>query len=211
MSHDGKQAAPLKILRVDASMRRDGSVTRSLVDRLIARMRDATDREIAVETRDLADGAPLIDASWIAANFTDPSQRDAAQKDALAHSDALVAELQAADVLVIGAPIYNFGVPAALKAWIDQVARARVTFRYTEAGPVGLLDGKKAYIVIASGGTQSESTIDFATPYLKHVLGFLGIHDVETISADRLGSGSEAVVAAAQARIDEVGAAPTPA
>jgi len=90
-----------------------------------------------------------------------------------------------ADVLVIGVPIYNFGIPAALKAWVDMVARARLTFRYTEQGPEGLLRVKRAYLVVASGGTAAGSAVDFATGYLRHVLGFLGIDDVEIIAADR--------------------------
>jgi FMN-dependent NADH-azoreductase len=116
-----------------------------------------------------------LDTDWVTANFTPPEERGEAERAALAESDALVAELKAADVLVIGVPIYNFGIPAALKAWVDLVARARVTFRYTEQGPVGLLTGKRAYLAVASGGTPVGSAIDFATGYLRHVLGFLGI------------------------------------
>ena len=129
-----------KILRIDASMRRAGSVTRDLTDRLIDKLR-AENQEVSVVTRDLADGVPMIDETWIGANFTDEAARDDNQRAALAVSDSLIAELQAADTLVIGLPVYNFGVPAALKAWIDLVARARVTFRYSETGPVGLLTG----------------------------------------------------------------------
>ena len=119
------------------------------------------------------------------ANFTDPAVRTDAQRETLSGSDVLVAELKAADQIVIGAPIYNFSIPAALKAWIDQVARARETFRYTEAGPEGLLTGKTAWLVIASGGVPMDSAMDFATPYLRHVLGFLGIVDVRVIDASR--------------------------
>jgi FMN-dependent NADH-azoreductase len=129
---------------------------------------------------------PFVDGSWIAANFTDPAARDADKQAALALSDTLVREVQAADVLVIGVPIYNFGVPATLKAWIDMIARARVTFRYTDQGPQGLLTGKKAYLLVASGGTPVGSAIDFATPWLKHVLAFIGITEVEVIAAERL-------------------------
>ena len=144
--------------------------------------------------RDLIDGIGFVDESWIAANFTAAEERTVTQRERLSESDQLVAELQAADVVVIGAPVYNFGVPATLKAWVDQVARARVTFRYTDAGPEGLLEGKKAYVVIASGGVPVDSAVDFATPYLRHALGFLGIHDVEVIAADRLNvRGDEAV------------------
>ncbi len=171
------------LLRVDASMREDGSATRWAADKLVAALSDAATR---VVRRDLAESpAPFVDAAWIAANFTPEEKRTAADRAALAGSDALVAELQAADTLVIAAPIYNFGVPAALKAWIDQVARARVTFRYTENGPVGLLTGKKAYLVVASGGTAIDSPIDFATPYLRHVLGFIGITDVEVVAVEK--------------------------
>lgn len=173
---------PETILRIDASMRHEGSVTRDLTDLLIAARPDAK-----VVVRDLAsDPLPQIDADWIAANFTDPAERSAAQADMLALSDTLVAELRAADEIIIGVPIYNFGVPAALKAWVDLVARARETFRYTETGPVGLLDGKRATLVLASGGTGLGSEIDFVTPWLRHVLGFIGISDVSIIAADRL-------------------------
>jgi FMN-dependent NADH-azoreductase len=138
-------------------------------------------------------------------------QRSAAQRAALAESDALVAELAAADLLVIGVPIYNFGVPAALKAWVDMVARARLTFRYTENGPEGLLRGKRAYLVVASGGTAVGSEIDFATGYLRHVLGFLGIEDVQIIAADR-GSlrGERDAVDAALGQIAQLLPAATP-
>ena len=178
---------PLKILEVSASGRRSDSVSRVLTQDLI----DALERrnEPAIVTRrDLAAGVPHVDEAWIAANFTPAEQRTAAQREVLARSDALVAELKDADVVVIGTPIYNFAVPAALKAWIDMVARARLTFRYTDNGPVGLLAGKKAYVVVTSGGVPVDSAIDFATPYLRHALGFIGIDDVEVIAADRLNS-----------------------
>lgn len=173
----------LHILRVDSSGRGEGSVTRSLADLLVQGL--AERQPVQVVNRDVAQGLPFVDADWIAANFTDPDQRDDAKRAALALSDGLVREVMDADVLVIGVPLYNFGVPASLKAWIDQVARARVTFRYTEHGPEGLLKGKKAYLVVASGGTALGGAIDFATPWIKHVLGFLGIDDVEVIAAER--------------------------
>jgi len=182
-------ARPLRILEVSASGRRGDSVSRALTQDLIDTLEDRNGAAI-VTRRDLADGVPLIDEAWIGANFTPSEQRTPAQRDVLARSDALVAELVAADVIVIGAPIYNFGVPAALKAWIDMVARARLTFRYTKDGPVGLLSGKKAYVVVTSGGVPVDSTADFATPYLRHALGFIGIDDVEVIAADRLNNGA---------------------
>lgn len=192
---------PLRILRVDASARVEGSVTRQLADRLVEGLA-ARAGEAAVTRRDVAEGVAFVDAEWVAANFTDPEARSAGQRDKLAGSDALVAEAKAADVWVIATPIYNFGVPASLKAWVDQIARARLTFRYTEAGPEGLLQNKKAYIVVASGGTAVGSAIDFATPWLKHVLGFLGVDDVEVIAADRGMPRGEAARQHAAAAID---------
>ena len=171
-----------KILRIDASMRHTGSVTRALTDKLVARLRAANPASEVVH-RDLADGVPMVDEAWIGANFTDPAERDDTQRAALAGSDRLVAEIKQADTLVIGLPIYNFGVPAAFKAWIDMIARARETFRYTETGPEGLMTGKRALIVVASGGVPVGSAMDFATPYVRHALAFIGITDVEFIPA----------------------------
>jgi len=193
----------LKILRIDASARQEGSTTRQLSDALIDALRDRHGR-VQLMTRDLAKTPPpLLDADWIAANFTEPQARHAQQRAKLARSDELVAELMAAEVVVIGVPVYNFSVPAALKAWIDQVARARLTFRYTEHGPEGLLKGKRAYLVMASGGVAAGSETDFATGYLRHVLGFLGITEVEIVAADQAMLHSDAL-ARARARIDEL-------
>lgn len=174
----------LRVLRIDSSAKNEASVTRQLGDLLIQRLAEL--QAIDLVSRDLAAGLPFIDGNWIAANFTDPAARDSDKQAALALSDALVQEVQAADVLVIGVPIYNFGVPATLKVWIDLIARARLTFQYTEHGPQGLLRGKKAYLLAASGGTPIGGAIDFATPWLKHVLAFIGITDVEVIAAERL-------------------------
>ncbi|MBF9028922.1 FMN-dependent NADH-azoreductase [Rhodobacterales bacterium HKCCE3408] len=185
------------ILRIDASARRAGSVSRELVDRIIARLAEAE-----VVERDLADGLPLIDEAWVGANFTPAADRSAAQRDTLALSDALVSELKAADTIVIGLPIYNFGVPAAFKAWVDQIARAGVTFRYTETGPVGLLAGKRAIVAVASGGTAAGSEIDFATGFVRHVLGFIGITDVEFVAADRLMLDAESTIKSAHEQIE---------
>jgi len=188
------------ILRIDASMRHAGSVTRALTDKLVARLRVASPGA-QVTRRDLAAGVAQVDEAWIGANFTDPAERDDAQRAALAESDQLVAELKAADTLVIGLPIYNFGVPAAFKAWIDMIARARETFRYTETGPEGLMTGKRALVVVASGGVPVGSAADFATPYVRHALAFIGITEVELISAAELNSDPDA-----EARIDELAA-----
>lgn len=184
------------ILRIDASARKTGSVTRDLNDRVIAKF--ANSGEVDVVARDLTEALPQITEDWVGANFTAPEERTPEQVAILKQSDTLVAELEAADVVVIGLPIYNFGVPTALKAWIDLVARAGKTFRYSENGPVGLLEGKRAVITVASGGTERGSDIDFATDYLAHVLGFIGIADVEFVSADRLAVDADASMTKAE-------------
>ena len=190
------------ILRIDASARRTGSVTRDLADRAVARLAPR-----AVIHRDLAARpVPQIDEAWVAANFTPEAERSAGQRGALALSETLVAEIEAADTLVIGVPIYNFGVPAALKAWVDQVARAGRTFRYTAEGPIGLLQGKRAVVIVASGGTEAGSEIDFATGYIRHVLGFIGITDVEIVAADRMMADRDAALARVGDRIDTLAA-----
>ena len=173
-----------KILRVDASMRTEGSVSRQLIDQLISRL--SQDDETHVTIRDLSKGIDIIDEAWIGANFTDPADRSPEQAAALSGSDTLVNELKDADTVVIGTPIYNFHVPAALKAWIDMVARARETFRYTENGPEGLLSGKKVYVIVTSGGTVLGSEADFITNWLTFVLGFIGLNDVTFIDSSGL-------------------------
>ncbi|QGX99611.1 FMN-dependent NADH-azoreductase [Roseovarius faecimaris] len=166
------------LLQIDSSARMQGSTTRALTTRIAERLGGALTR------RDLSSALPQIDENWVNANFTPEADRTPAQRAALALSDQLVAEIKAADVLIIGVPVYNFGIPTALKAWIDQIARAGVTFRYTEAGPEGLLNGKRAILAVASGGTKVGSDIDFATGYMRHILGFIGITDVTLVSAD---------------------------
>lgn len=188
------------LLRVNASMRKQGSISRQLTDELIQSL-VASQPETQIVTRELTQGVSLVDEDWIGANFTGDDERSTAQKAKLAESDALVAELEAADTVVIGVPIYNFGVPAALKAWIDMVCRARRTFAYTENGPVGMLKNKKAYLVIASGGTDSGSDIDFATGYMRHVLGFIGIHDVTIVDGSGLMKDQDAALARARGQI----------
>lgn len=189
------------ILRIDASARNAGSTTRQLTDQLVARLVEQG-YGAAVTQRDLALTPPaLLTEAWVGANFTDETERSDEQRAALAASDELIAELEAADTVVIGVPVYNFAIPASLKAWVDLIARARRTFRYTETGPEGLLKGKKAYLVVASGGVPVGSDYDFATGYLRHVLGFVGITDVAIIAADQQMMDGEAI-ARATASID---------
>lgn len=176
---------PFTILKINSSGRVEGSVSRRLIDRLAARLLAGAPEARVIE-RDVSSGMEFVDEMWIGAYFTPASERDAAQSARLAGSDALVAKLMAADTVVIGVPIYNFGVPAALKAWIDQIARAGLTFTFTDDGPQGLVTGKKAYLVVTSGGTRVDSDIDFATGYMRQALAFVGIDDVTVIPADGL-------------------------
>ena len=183
-------SSPMNVLQIHASGRKEGSVTRDLSSKLVRAFAEA-DIAANFHERDLAEGMPQVDADWIAANFTPLEDRSADQAATLSYSDGLVDELKAADLILIGAPIYNFSIPAALKAWIDQICRARLTFKYTENGPVGLLEGKRAVILVASGGVKVGSEYDFATSYLRHVLGFIGITDVSIVAADQLMSDAE--------------------
>ena len=193
----------LKVLSINSSGRQEGSVTRELGVNLIAALEDRYG-SVELTRRDVGPGLPFVDAAWIEANFTPDDNRTQSHLDTLALSNELVAELKAADVLVIGVPVYNFSISAALKAWIDMIARARLTFRYTENGPVGLLEGKTAYVVVATGGVPVGSPLDFATPYLRHALAFLGINDVNVIAADRVNSNRDESMDRARAEIAEL-------
>ena len=183
------------ILRIDGSMRRHGSDTRKMTDQFLSHL--AARQDIHVTTRDLADSVPPISEDWIDANFTPAADRTTQQRDVLAVSDTLVAEMEAADTIVLGLPVYNFHVPAGVKAWIDQIARVGRTFRYTSEGPQGLLTGKRAVVVVASGGTPLGSEIDFVTDYVSHILGFVGIDDVTFVdgSAGKTTTALDAILA----------------
>lgn len=153
--------------------------------------------------------APLgeLDEPALQALFTPAEQRTADQAARVAIDDAVIAEIQAADVLVLGVPMYNFGVPAQLKNWIDAIARAKVTFTYTEKGPVGLLTGKKVYVALTRGGLYRNTPADTQVPYLKTVLAFLGMTDVQFVYAEGIAMGPQAeqdALASAQAQIEEV-------
>lgn len=155
----------------------------------------------SIVTRDTNTGLATVDAAWVAANFTPVEDRTAEQKATLASSDTLIDELKAADTLIISAPIYNFAVPSTLKSWIDMICRAGVTFKYSAEGPKGLLEGKKAILVMTSGGTAVGSDIDFASGYLRQIMGFIGITDVEVIAADRIAAEGDQAIADARTAI----------
>lgn len=192
-----------RILEISASARDEGSMSRLLTRDLLKAL-DDRHGDITVTRRNVAGGLPFVDADWVVATNTPEEERSDAQRRTLAFSDELVEELMAADIVVIGAPIYNFSIPATLKAWIDLIARVRLTFRYTENGPEGLLKDKKAYVLTPSGGVPVGSPVDFATPYLRHALGFIGITDVHFVGAQGADRGNDQALDDARARIAEL-------
>lgn len=171
------------ILQIHASGRFDGSVTRKVSEQLV-KQQVLEQPELIIQQRELANGLPFLNEKWIESTFTSPEVRNKSHNDALAYSDELVNEIIDADHIVVAVPIYNFSVPAVLKAWIDLIARVHLTFKYTELGPVGLLKDKKATLIFASGGVPIGSPMDFASPYMKHVLEFIGISDITIIDAN---------------------------
>ncbi len=195
----------MKILQVNASARREGANSTKVANRIVERLR-AANPGAAFTLRDLAATPhPVLDEAALGALFTPADQRTAEQAARVALDDALIAEIQAHDTIVLGVPMYNFGVPVQLKSWIDAIARAGVTFRYTETGPVGLLTGKTVYLALARGGLYRNTPNDSQVPYLKSVLGFLGLTDVRLVYAEGLAMGPEAVargMAQADADID---------
>ncbi|MFN3295727.1 FMN-dependent NADH-azoreductase [Caldimonas sp.] len=197
----------MNILQVNSSARIDGSHSTRLASALVERLRERHP-QARVTVRDLARTPhPVLDEAALGALFTPAEQRTPEQAARVALDDALIAEIQAADVVVLGVPMYNFGVPVQLKNWIDAISRAKVTFQYTEKGPEGLLKGKKVYVVLTRGGIYRNQPSDSQVPYLKTVLGFLGMTDVQFIYAEGLAMGPEAerqALANAQAEIDAV-------
>lgn len=182
----------MNILQINGSARSEGANSTRLADDIVARLRAAKPGATLV-LRDLArDPAPLIDEAALAALFTPAEQRTPEQAARVAASDALIAEVQVADAIVLGVPMYNFGISAQLKNWIDAIARAGVTFRYTENGPEGLLKGKTVYVAFARGGRYRDTPADTQTPFLKTVLGFLGMTDVRFVYAEGLNMGEDA-------------------
>ncbi|WP_415402160.1 FMN-dependent NADH-azoreductase [Tateyamaria sp. SN3-11] len=174
----------VSILHVNSSAREGGSASRFGGDMVVEHFK-AHHGDVSVTKREAVDQAAFLTEEWIGASFTPFEDRSAEQNAILATSNAMAQEVLDADILVLGVAMYNFGLPSAMKAWIDQIARPGVTFRPDpEHTYVGLATGKKAYIVLASGETPAGSEMDFATPYLKHVLGFLGVTDIQIIGAD---------------------------
>jgi FMN-dependent NADH-azoreductase len=143
--------------------------------------------DVNVTVRNLSQNpVPHLDAETFQANITKPAERSEEQQKRAQLADTLIEELMNADILVLSVPMYNFGIPSTLKAWIDYVARAGTTFRYTENGPVGLVKNTKAYVLGARGGAYAGTPNDTQTPYLKTFLSFIGITDVEFVLAEKL-------------------------
>lgn len=183
------------LLHINSSVRNAGSVSRTLTAEFIEQWKAVHPADKIVERDLAANTVPHLTEQTMGAFFTPAEQRSAEQASAVKLSDQLVAELMAADVIVIGAPMYNFSVSSALKAWIDHVARAGVTFKYTESGPVGLLTGKKVYVFTSRGGVYSQGpakSMDFHETYLRGVLGFIGLTDVVFVHTEGLALGEEA-------------------
>ncbi len=193
----------MKIVNINASSNKTSSLSTAYAEKLVAKL-VSKNSGATVKTRHTTfDKTPFIDDAILDGLFVN-GERTAAQKEALKFSEELTNELIESDVLVIGTPIYNFSVPASLKAYFDLIARAGLTFKYGEQGPVGLLENKKAYVVITSGGVKVGSEADFAGNYIKQFLGFLGITDVEFIPLDLLMFDSETKIAEADKQIAEL-------
>lgn len=180
-----------RVLIIESSARQQDSISRQLTQTFIQQWQAAHPGD-SITVRDLArNPVPHLDANLLGGWMKPAEQRSAAEQDSLQRSNELTEELLAADVLVMAAPMYNFAIPSTLKAWLDHVLRAGVTFKYTDTGPQGLLTGKRAYVLTARGGIYAGSTADHQEPYLRQVMGFIGIHDVEFIHAEGLNLGGD--------------------
>ena len=186
----------MSLLQINASIFSNHGQSTRLADEFVAAWR-ASNPGAKVIVRNLAeDTVPHLDAERFGAFLAKPGERSVEQQAVVDYSDALIDELKRADILVLGLPMYNFGVPSTLKAYIDHIARAGATFKYTEKGPVGLLTGKKAYVFATRGGLYAGTPLDTQTAYVRDMLRFLGIDDVEFVYAEGLAIGAERKAAA---------------
>ena len=195
----------MKILQINSSVRGTASASTRLASSIVARLL-RIDPKATLVVRE-ATRQPILDEVALEALFTPADARSPEQAARTAIDDATIAEVQAAEVLVIGVPMYNFGVPVQLKAWIDAIAKAGVTFRYSASGPEGLLKGKKVFVALARGGLYRDTPADSQVPYLKSVLGFLGMSDIHFIHAEGLAMGEDVAAkafAAAEAEIENL-------
>jgi FMN-dependent NADH-azoreductase len=182
----------MNILQINSSARADNSYSTRLANTLVERLQ-ATNANATATVRDMGKTShPMLDEFALQAIFTPAEARTPVQQERVALDDALIAEIQAADVLVLAVPMYNFSIPVQLKNWIDAISRAGVTFSYTAQGPEGLLKGKRAIVVQTRGGIHRNQPSDSLTPYLQTFLGFLGITDVQFVFAEGLSMGPDA-------------------
>ncbi len=198
------------LLQINSSLFSEQGVSTRLADEFVAGFQ-AREAEVRLIRRDLgAEPVPHLDAGRVTAIMTPAKQRSPEQQALAEQADALIREVQEADVLVIGLPMYNFSVPSTLKAWFDHIARAGVTFRYTENGPQGLLQGKRAYVFTTRGGQHRDTATDTQAPFVETFLNFLGIEAVEFVYAEGLSMGEDhkqAGLRAAGSRIEQLLAA----
>ncbi len=195
------------LLKINASLFSTQGQSSQLAERFVA-ARQAATPDLKVVSRDLAaEPVPHLDAARFLSFLAKPEERSAEQQAVVAYSDALIEEVRQADEIVIGLPMYNFGIPSTLKAYFDHIARAGVTFRYTATGPEGLLTGKKVTVFAARGGLYAGTPKDSQTTYVRDFLGFIGITDVEFVYAEGLNMGEEsksAALAAAHGKLAEL-------
>lgn len=180
------------VLVLKSSILAKSSVSSTLADELIQQLNEVNGNRLQVFSRSLdSQSIPHLDGNWLGALMTPESDRSDEQQRKVDFSDQLISELQQANTVVITAPMYNFSIPSSLKAWNDHIARAGTTFKYTESGPVGLLTDKKVYLIVTTGGVHEAGVTDFITPYMKFFLGFVGMTDIEVITANGLAMGDE--------------------
>jgi len=195
----------MKILQINSSVRGPASTSTKLATSIVQHL-TSIKPQAKVEVRELS-SQPFLDAQALGALFTPAEARTPEQKERVAVDDATIEQVKEADVLVLGVPLYNLGEPVQLKAWIDAITRAGVTFRYTATGPEGLLQGKKVFVAFSRGGKYKGTAYDTQTPYLRNMLGFLGMTDVTFLHAEGLAMGEEAVaqaMAEVQAEIETI-------
>jgi len=176
-----------KILHIISSPRGEASLSIKLGNAIVEKIKLAYPDSTVKETNLVTKQFPHLEESHLTSFFTPVDSRTPADLLAIKHSDEAIQEIMNADIIVIGAPLYNFGIHSTLKAWIDHIARAGITFKYDENGPQGLVKGKKVYLAVASGGVYSDGpmkAMDFVDPYLKLLLGFLGMTDVTTFRVE---------------------------
>ena len=192
----------MKIYQIDCSARKKGSASRELAKKLLEKIKKSEDEVIY---RDLDDEMLFVAGLTESGMSIPENERTDQHKKMFELSDKLVKELKESDIIIISTPIYNFGPPATLKAWSDLAARVKSTFKYSQDGKqIGLLENKKVYLVITSGGTRIGSKEDYLTPWLIHVLNFFGIKDIQAISADQMSIDYEGSIKKAEEEINKI-------